>query len=387
MVIALIKDLIHYYNYYLYIYTMIFKTQRETLLAPLTQICGVVEKKGTLPVLSNVLMKTDTDQLLLTTSDLDVEMRSECAADVIEPGEITVPAQKFLDICKALPDGSVLQFEFQEGKCLITSGKSKFSLSTLSAMEFPLIEDMESYQQVQIDSNDLKRMLKQTVFCMAVQDVRYFLNGLLFEVSHNKLRCVSADGHRLALSECDYVNDAEINKQILIPRKGVLELQKMIKDIDQTITLFVGNNHVKVQVEHIAMTSKLIDGKFPDYEAVIPLNMEKQFVADKETLRKSLLRVAILSNEQYKGVKFKISQNRLEIVGNNPDQEQAEDVITIATDIEQIETAFNVNYLLEATNAFEDDDIQFSFKEATSSCLIKHPTRTDCRLVVMPLRI
>ena len=366
---------------------MIFKTQRETLLAPLTQICGVVEKKGTLPVLSNVLMKTDTDQLLLTTSDLDVEMRSECAADVIEPGEITVPAQKFLDICKALPDGSVLQFEFQEGKCLITSGKSKFSLSTLSAMEFPLIEDMESYQQVQIDSNDLKRMLKQTVFCMAVQDVRYFLNGLLFEVSHNKLRCVSADGHRLALSECDYVNDAEINKQILIPRKGVLELQKMIKDIDQTITLFVGNNHVKVQVEHIAMTSKLIDGKFPDYEAVIPLNMEKQFVADKETLRKSLLRVAILSNEQYKGVKFKISQNRLEIVGNNPDQEQAEDVITIATDIEQIETAFNVNYLLEATNAFEDDDIQFSFKEATSSCLIKHPTRTDCRLVVMPLRI
>ena len=366
---------------------MIFKTQRETLLAPLTQICGVVEKKGTLPVLSNVLLKTDNDQLLLTTSDLDVEMRSECVAEIIEPGEITVPAQKFLDICKALPDGSVLHFEFHEGKCLITSGKSKFSVSTLSAMEFPLIEDMETYQQVHIESADLKRMLKQTVFCMAVQDVRYFLNGLLFEVSHNKLRCVSADGHRLALSECDYVNDAEINKQILIPRKGVLELQKMIKDVDQVISLFVGNNHVKVQVEHIAMTSKLIDGKFPDYEAVIPLNMEKQFVADKETLRKSLLRVAILSNEQYKGVKFKISTDRLEIVGNNPDQEQAEDVINVSTDIEEIETAFNVNYLLEATNAFVDDEIQFSFKEATSSCLIKHPTRTDCRLVVMPLRI
>ncbi len=366
---------------------MIFKTQRETLLAPLTQICGVVEKKGTLPVLSNVLLKTDDEQLLLTTSDLDVEMRSECDAEIIEAGEITVPAQKFLDICKALPDGSILQFEYQEGKCLITSGQSKFSLSTLSAMEFPLIDDMESYHQVQVESQDLKRMLKQTVFCMAVQDVRYFLNGLLFEVSHNKLRCVSADGHRLALSECDYVNESELNKQVLIPRKGVLELQKMIKDIDQTITLFIGNNHIKVQVEHIAMTSKLIDGKFPDYEAVIPLNMEKQFVADKETLKKSLLRVAILSNEQYKGVKFKITNNTLEIVGNNPDQEQAEDIISINSDIEQIETAFNVNYLLEATNAFVDDEIQFSFKEATSSCLIKHPTRTDCRLVVMPLRI
>lgn len=366
---------------------MIFKAQRESILAPLNQICGVVEKKGTLPVLSNVLIKTDGDQLLLTTSDLDVEMRSECVVDVEEGGEVTVPAQKFLDICKALPDGSLIHFEYQQGQCLITSGQSKFSLSTLSAQEFPLIEEMESYQQVVIASSDLQRMLKQTVFCMAVQDVRYFLNGLLFEVSPNKLRCVSADGHRLALSECDYVNDSGINKQVLIPRKGVLELQKMIKDIDQDITLFVGNNHVKVQVEHIAMTSKLIDGKFPDYEAVIPLNMEQQFTADKELLRKALLRVAILSNEQYKGVKFKISENQLEIVGNNPDQEQAEDVIAVQTDIQHIETAFNVNYLLEATNAILDDDIQFSFKEATSSCLIKHPERTDCRLVVMPLRI
>jgi len=366
---------------------MLFNIQRETLLAPLNQICGVVEKKGTLPILSNVLLRSDGDTLLLTTSDLDVEMRSTCVVDMQTPGEVTVPAQKFLDICKALPDGSMLTFSFDSGQCLITSGDSRFSLSTLPAQEFPLIDDMESYQPVAIGTTDLQRMLKQTVFCMAVQDVRYFLNGLLFEVLNNKLRCVSADGHRLALAECDYVNDSGLNKQVLIPRKGVLELQKMIRDMDQQVTINIGNNHVKIDIDHISMTSKLIDGKFPDYESVIPLDMENNFIADRNTLRQALQRVAILSNEQYKGVKFKITPNKLEIIGHNPDQEQAEDVITVKTDIENIETAFNVNYIMDATQAFQDDEIQFSFKEALSSCLIKHPERLDCRLVVMPLRI
>lgn len=366
---------------------MLFNIQRESLLAPLNQICGVVEKKGTLPVLSNVLLKLDGDTLLLTTSDLDVEMRSECTVDAQSPGEVTVPAHKFLDICKALPDGSILTFSFDSGKCLITSGDSRFSLSTLPAQEFPLIDDMESYQPISMGSTDLRRMLKQTVFCMAVQDVRYFLNGLLFEVLNNKLRCVSADGHRLALSECDYVNESGLNKQVLIPRKGVLELQKMIRDLDQEITINIGQNHVKISIESISMTSKLIDGKFPDYESVIPLNMENNFIADREALRSALHRVAILSNEQYKGVKFKISPNKLEIIGHNPDQEQAEDVIAVQTDIENIETAFNVNYILDATQAITDPEIQFSFKEALSSCLIKHPEKLECRLVVMPLRI
>ncbi len=366
---------------------MIYKTQRESLLAPLMQICGVVEKKGTLPIISNILIQSKGDKLFLTTSDLDVELRSMCLAEINQQGEVTIPAQKLLDICKALPDGAFITFEKKDGQCLITSDKSKFSLSTLPASEFPLIDDMESYKEINVHSIDLKRMLKQTIFCMAFQDVRYFLNGLLFEISKNKLRCVSADGHRLALSESDYLNDDDFQKQILIPRKGVLELQKMIKDTDKDITLFVGRNHVKVQVDDITMTSKLIDGKFPDYEAVIPLNMEQQFTADKETLKKALMRVAILSNEQYKGVKFKIKKDQLELVGHNPDKEQAEDVISVESNIDYIETAFNVNYLLEAANAILGDEIQFSFKEATSSCLIKQPNGTDCRLVVMPLRI
>ncbi|WP_395373564.1 DNA polymerase III subunit beta [Marinicella sp. W31] len=366
---------------------MLLNIQRETLLAPLNQICGVVERKQTIPVLGNVLMKTDGNSLLLTASDLEVEMRSECQAEVSEEGEITVPAQKFLDICKALPDGAMIKLQLEEHKCILSAGKSKFSLSTLPAHDFPVIDDVESYQQIQVDTGDLKRMLKQTVFCMAVQDVRYFLNGLLFEVSGNKIRCVTADGHRLALAESDYVNDQDIQKQVLIPRKGILELQKMIRDQDQPVTIHAGRNHIRVDMDDISMTSKLIDGRFPDYESVIPLNMENQFSADKELLKKALQRVAILSNEQYRGVKLKISPDRLELIGHNPEQEQAEEIIPVNTEIEGIETAFNVNYLLDATSAIEGDNIQFSFKEALSSCLIKHPEQTNCRLVVMPLRL
>ena len=366
---------------------MLFKIQREQLLAPLNQICGVVEKKGTLPILSHVLFSVKGDELQLTTSDLEVEMNSVCAVDSEFQGDLTLPAQKLLEICKSLADGAMMSFHIEDDHCVITSGDSRFSLSTLPANEFPLLEDVETFETIHIDSQQLARMLKQTLFCMASHDVRYFLNGLLFEILSDKIRCVSADGHRLALSETDYLNEAGINKQILIPRKGVLELNKMIKDSDQDIAIHLGKNHVSVEVEGTRMTSKLIDGKFPDYQSVIPLDMENDFVADKISLEKALRRVAILSNEQYKGVKFKISTNHLQILGHNPDQEQAEDAIQVDTSISEMETAFNVNYLLDAINVIDHDQVQFSFKDPLSSCLIKHPDRLDCRLVVMPLRI
>ena len=366
---------------------MLFKIQREQLLAPLNQICGVVEKKGTLPILSHVLFSISQGELTLTTSDLEVEMNSKTQVDTEYEGELTLPAQKLLDICKSLADGSIMSFTIDDDHCDISSGESRFSLSTLSANEYPLLEDVETFETIHIDSQELARMLKQTLFCMASHDVRYFLNGLLFEILSDKIRCVSADGHRLALSEADYDNEAGINKQILIPRKGVMELNKMIRDIDQDIAIHLGKNHVSVEVEGTRMTSKLIDGKFPDYQSVIPLDMDNDFVANKVALEKALRRVAILSNEQYKGVKFKISTNHLQILGHNPDQEQAEDSIEVDTTITDMETAFNVNYLLDAINVIDHEDVQFSFKDPLSSCLIKHPDRLDCRLVVMPLRI
>ncbi|MCX7545385.1 DNA polymerase III subunit beta [Marinicella gelatinilytica] len=366
---------------------MLFKIQREQLLAPLNQICGVVEKKGTLPILSHVLFSINEDELRLTTSDLEVEMNSFTSVDTEFQGEMTLPAQKLLEICKSLPDGSIMEFSLDDNHCVIKSGDSRFSLSTLPANDYPLLEDVETFETVTIHSTHLSRMLKQTIFCMASHDVRYFLNGLLFEILNDKIRCVSADGHRLALSETDYVNQAGISKQILIPRKGVMELNKMIRDVDQDIAIHLGKNHVSIEVEGTQMTSKLIDGKFPDYQTVIPLDMENDFIADKVQLERALRRVAILSNEQYKGVKFKISTNHLQILGHNPDQEQAEDSIEVQTSITDMETAFNVGYLLDAINVIESDQVQFSFKDPLSSCLIKHPDRLDCRLVVMPLRI
>jgi len=366
---------------------MIFNIQRETILHPLSEINGVVEKKQTLAILGNFYLKAYSGVLSITASDSEVEMVATCQCEIIQEGEVTVPARKLFDICRALPDGVIINFTQEENKALIQTGRSKFSLATLPAQEFPLIDNIESYDSLILNSIILKKLLTQTAFCMAVQDVRYFLNGLLFEIDDNKVRCVAADGHRLSLSESDFINNNNVNKQILIPRKGVLELQKLIRDKEQDIQINIGKNHVNFICDTTSLTSKLIDGNFPDYQTVIPLNMEKTFTTDKNLLKAALQRVAILSNEQYKGVKLNITDNRLKIVGHNPEQEQAEEEIEIISDIEDIRTGFNVTYLIDAINAINGENIMFNFKDALSSCLIKHPEDNSCRLVVMPIRI
>ncbi|MCF6318055.1 MAG: DNA polymerase III subunit beta [Proteobacteria bacterium] len=366
---------------------MIFNIQRETLLHPLSKINGVVEKKQTLAILGNFYLKAYNGVLSITASDSEVEMLGTCQAEIIEEGEITVPARKFFDICRALPDGVIISFSLEENKCRIQAGKSKFSLATLPGLEFPLIENIETYDSLNLETTVLKRLLSQSAFCMAVQDVRYFLNGLLFEINDNKICCVAADGHRLALSEAEFENNNNVNKQLLIPRKGVLELQKLIRDKETNVLINVGKNHINFICDNISLTSKLIDGNFPDYQTVIPLNMEKTLVTDKALLKSALQRVSILSNEQYKGVKLNISNNTMQIIGHNPEQEQAEETIEIQSDIQDIKTGFNVTYLLDALNAIDGDHIMFNFKDASSSCLIKHPEDNSCRLVVMPIRI
>ncbi len=366
---------------------MIFNIQRETLLHPLSEIIGVVEKKQTLVILGNFYIKARDNMLRITASDSEVEMVASCTAEIIEEGEITLPAKKFHDICRALPDGSMLNFSLDGNKAKLQTGKSKFSLSSLPAKEFPLIENIETYDTLTMETGNLRKALSQTTFCMAIQDVRYFLNALLFEIADDKIICVAADGHRLSLSETNFINKNNINKQLLIPRKGVLELQKLIRDKELTIEINVGKNHVNFLCDNTSLTSKLIDGNFPDYQTVIPLQLEQTMTADKNTLKSALQRVAILSNDQYKGVKFNITKNILKIIGHNPEQEQAEEIIEINSDIEDISTGFNVSYIIDAINAIEGDTIMFNFKDATSSCLIKHPENNNCRLVVMPIRI
>ncbi len=365
--------------------------QRETLLHALGQTIGVIERKQTLPILGNFFFSTEPDNQHVTIvgSDLEVEMRSALAVEVHEPGATTIPARKIFDICKALPDGSLITIQQNDdaSKVSVSANRSRFSLASLPAKEYPLIEGVQAVNRFEVKTDDLIRLLQQTAFAMASQDVRYFLNGLLLELDDNKIRCVATDGHRLALAEADFENTKNIKHRIIIPRKGVIELQKLLKDAPETIQVKIGRNHISATLGQTAFTSKLIDGSFPDYNLVIPLDINLNMEVDKEQARAAFLRASILSNEQYKGVKFKISPNKLVITGHNPEHETSEEELPVETDIAELGTGFNVNYLLDAINSLDSEKVLFSFKDATSSCVIRDPDSVQCRQIVMPLRL
>jgi len=363
--------------------------QRETLLHALGQTIGVIEKKQTLPILGNFCFKAENDHLTVTGSDLEVEMRSGLPVEIHRPGETTIPARKMFDICKALPDGSLITITQEEGgsKVTVSANRSRFSLSSLPANEYPLIEGVQAVDSFQVKADDLIRLLQQTAFAMASQDVRYFLNGLLLELDENTIRCVATDGHRLALAEAPFSHNESVRHQIIIPRKGVLELQKLLKDAPEFIQINIGRNHISATLGQTAFTSKLIDGRFPDYNLVIPLDMDLTMQVNKDQARSAFQRASILSNEQYKGVKFKISPNKLILIGHNPEQEESEEELAVETEIADLGTGFNVNYLLDAINSLDSEDVLFSFRDATSSCMVRDPDNNRCRQIIMPLRL
>jgi DNA polymerase-3 subunit beta len=371
--------------------------QRERLLHALGQTIGVIERKQTLPVLGNFLLHAKKDdsenlnsgELTVTGSDLEVEMRSRINVDVYEGGETTVPARKLFDICKAMPDGSFITIQqgADESKVTVSANRSRFSLSSLPADEFPLIEGVQAVNSLHVKTEDLSRLLQQTAFAMANQDVRYFLNGLLLELDEGAIRCVATDGHRLALAEAAFDQEEQVKHQIIIPRKGVLELQKLLKEAPEIIELHIGRNHISARFGSTQFTSKLIDGRFPDYNLVIPLDIDLTMQVNKEAARSAFQRASILSNEQYKGVKFKISPNKLVLIGHNPEQEESEEELEVQTEIADLGTGFNVNYLLDAINSLESEEVLFSFKDATSSCVVRDPENNQCRQVIMPLRL
>ncbi len=371
--------------------------QRERLLHALGQTIGVIERKQTLPVLGNFLLHAKKDdsenlnsgELTVTGSDLEVEMRSRLFADVHEEGETTVPARKMFDICKALPDGSLITIQqgADDSKVTVSANRSRFSLSSLPADEFPLIEGVQAVNSLHVKTEDLSRLLQQTAFAMANQDVRYFLNGLLLELDEGAIRCVATDGHRLALAEAAFDQEEQVKHQIIIPRKGVLELQKLLKEAPEIIELHIGRNHISARLGSTQFTSKLIDGRFPDYNLVIPLDIDLTMQVNKDAARSAFQRASILSNEQYKGVKFKISPNKLVLIGHNPEQEESEEELEVQTEIADLGTGFNVNYLLDAINSLESEEVLFSFKDATSSCVVRDPENNQCRQVIMPLRL
>ncbi|MBJ88992.1 MAG: DNA polymerase III subunit beta [Woeseia sp.] len=359
---------------------------REGLLKLLQAVIGVVERRQTMPILANVLVIAKDEQIAMTATDLEVELVGRTEVDVDVPGEITVPARKLLDICRALPENTKVSMQQSGEKLLVSAGRSRFSLMTLPAEEFPVVEDMTTNQAVALSQEDLGLLLDKTHFSMAQQDVRYYLNGVLIETRGGLVRAVATDGHRLSMCEVELENTDLPQKQVIVPRKGVLELQRLLGGKGE-LTIELGDNHIRVELGGIRFTSKLIDGRFPDYERVIPTDTENSFLADRITLRSALQRTAILSNEKYRGIRLIISKGGLMLQAHNPEQEEAEEQVEVDYTGDDIEIGFNVNYLLDALAAIESEQINFCVVDSNSSCLLREPGKDDCKYVVMPMRL
>lgn len=365
---------------------MKFTVTREALLKPLQVVIGVVERRQTMPILANVLLVARNGELSITATDLEVELVASLAVDAEEDGEITVPGRKLLDICKALPDGAEASISVGGDKFSLRSGRSKFSLMTLPASEYPTVDEIEGKQSTEVAQAALRKLLEKTHFSMAQQDVRYYLNGLLFEARENCLRAVATDGHRLALCDVEVAGAGVVGKQVIVPRKGVLELQRLLSG-EGNVTLELGANHIRIQLEGIRFTSKLIDGRFPEYERVIPQQAENELVADRELFKRALQRTAILSNEKYRGIRLILRNNGVVLQAHNPEQEEAEEELEVSYTGDDIEIGFNVNYLLDALAAIDSDEVVLSIVDGNSSCLLREPGKDDCKYVVMPMRL
>lgn len=364
---------------------MKFGAPRDVLLKPLQAVIGVVERRQTMPILANVLLVAKNGQLSVTATDLEVELVASAEANVESGGEITVSGRKLLDICRALPDGANIDMSLSGEKLNIRSGRSKFTLATLPAAEFPSVDDIKAEQQIVVSQETLGRLIEKTHFSMAQQDVRYYLNGMLLETGGKHLRAVATDGHRLALCEAE-VDSSLSEQQVIVPRKGVLELQRLM-DGDGELTIELGANHIRIALGGIRFTSKLIDGRFPEYDRVIPKDSSNELTADKALLRGALQRTAILSNEKYRGIRLIIRDSGVVIQAHNPEQEEAEEEIEVAYSGEDIEIGFNVNYLLDALGAVDGEEVALSVQDSNSSCLIRQPGNDDGKFVVMPMRL
>jgi DNA polymerase-3 subunit beta len=367
---------------------MHFTIQREALLKPLQLVAGVVERRQTLPVLSNVLLVVEGQQLSLTGTDLEVELVGRVTLDEpAEPGEITVPARKLMDICKSLPNDALIDIRVDDQKLLVKAGRSRFSLSTLSANDFPTVEEGPGSLTLSLSQNRLRRLIERTSFAMAQQDVRYYLNGMLLEVQTGILRAVATDGHRLAM--CSMAADIEHTErhQVIVPRKGILELARLLTEQDANVSIVLGQHHIRATTGEFTFTSKLVDGKFPDYERVLPRGGDKLVVADRQGLREAFSRTAILSNEKYRGIRLQLAAGLLKIQANNPEQEEAEEEIAVDYNGNQLEIGFNVSYLLDVLGVMTTEQVRLILSDSNSSALVQEADNDDSAYVVMPMRL
>ena len=367
---------------------MKFTISREKFLQPLQLVSGAVERRHTLPILSNVLIKVSEGALWLTGTDLEVELIASTQLEgEFEEGEITVPAKKLFDIIRGIADGTSITFTLDTSKALIRAGRGRYTLSTLSAGDYPNLEDWEGEVEFEVSSSDIKRLINSTHFSMAQQDVRYYLNGMSLETEENIIRTVATDGHRLALCRLEYGAASLPARQVTIPRKGVLEISRLIGDEDKSIKVQIGANHIRLFSADFIFTSKLVDGRFPDYRRVLPRDGDKNITASKAVLKDAFTRAAILSNEKFRGVRLNLSNGELKITANNPEQEEAEEIVDVNYSGDDLEIGFNVAYLIDVLNALTTEEVQLTLSDSNSSALIQNAGDDSALYVIMPMRL
>lgn len=364
------------------------KINKETLLKPLQVVVGIVERKQTLPILSNVLIENYDGKIRFTATDLEIQITTFIDTDFgnNQNTSITIGGKKLQEILRILPDQSIISIDTKENKAQLKTNKSRFSLQTLPAQDFPKLNNqLENAKKISLSQQDLKKLLSSVQYAMAQQDVRYYLNGVLLIVEGNKLKAVATDGHRLAFNTSVIEGDFE-KQEIILPRKAISELSKLLNDTEDTVDLEFSQQQVKVTFSDIVLITKIIDGKFPDYERVIP-KYSNHLCMNRLLMQQALQRAAILSNEKFRGVRFVLTEKNLSIISSNSEQEEAQEEIETDYQGEAIDIGFNVNYLMDGLNNIGSEIAIFSFGDPNSSILITTPENQEFRYVVMPMRI
>lgn len=373
---------------------MRFTIQRELFLKHLKAVAGAVEKRQihVLPILSNVLIDvSDQNTFSLTTTDQEVELVARGNIDHPEtiPGRITVPLRKLVDICRALPEGSLLNLTEEQNRIIIRAGRSRFSLSTLPAEQFPAEKESQETQSFSLSNRQLKYLIDSTSFAMAEQDVRYYFNGMLLEMKPSGLFAVTSDGHRLAKCsvQLDNIDPKLKNLRIIIPRKGILELQRILEEDEEMIQIMLGQNQLRVATNHVIFTTRLLEGKFPDYERIIPKTGNNVVIASRHLLKEAFLRAAALFSDKTKGVKLLLGAGGLKILATNTEQDEVEEDLEVEYQGETLEIGFNVKYLLDFINIINEDRVKLTFLDAKSSARVEGVTEETGVYVIMPMRI
>lgn len=360
---------------------------RETLLPALQAVANVVDRRQSMQILGNVLLSASGSGVNLTATDMEVEVSLGCNATVLKEGTATLPAKKLLDICRSLPAEALIQIDASGSKAKVQSGRSRFSLGILPADDFPAVGSFQHKIEVTLGAGQLGELVRSTQFAMAHQDVRYYLNGLLLEMREHTIRAVATDGHRLALCDRQVAQELAATTQIIVPRKAVQEIQRMLAHQDGDVTLVIGDSHVRLMAAGQSLTAKLIDGKFPDYQRVIPTKGEKAVLADRESLRAVFSRTSILSNEKFRGVRLVLGENNLKAMTHNPEQEEAEEDLEVSYQGADLEIGFNVSYLLDVLGVLVSEKVCLELSDPNSSAVIFAPDDQQARYVVMPMRL